>query len=430
MPKAIYTVEIDGTRYDLEGDHPPTEAEARAAIGKPAATPTQASASPSTPVTASSVGPGAMVGSTIGGILGGPAGAALGGAAGTGYETLIRHASEIPGALVDVAKGVIYHPRETIGGFAQGEQEGANAATTSAAVNAGLEAGGAAAVKGLASGAKAVYRGYLKPSLAGNSIAEANQIVDTALKEGIPISRGGVATANALITQLKGEVDTALAASKNTVDLHAIAEKVRDFARTNYFKPGRSPEDFEAAMRVADNIDKHPALGLPPGAQPTRVEVNPTIATDIKRGMQDAVNKGYGTEVGPRLEALKQGAYQTRVAVEQAAPAVAAKNARESDLIDAAAAIRRAVEREANQNQLVGVKTGVAALTGGEEYRRTGNLASSIAAAAALRAGLHPAIASRAAIIATRLAERFPAQAPPVLARIALAALNSSDSSQ
>ena len=38
MPQQVYTVEIDGTRYDLEGDRPPTEAEARAAIG---ATPRQ-----------------------------------------------------------------------------------------------------------------------------------------------------------------------------------------------------------------------------------------------------------------------------------------------------------------------------------------------------------------------------------------------------
>jgi hypothetical protein len=35
MPQHIYTVEIDGKQYDLEGDHPPTEAEARAAIGSP-----------------------------------------------------------------------------------------------------------------------------------------------------------------------------------------------------------------------------------------------------------------------------------------------------------------------------------------------------------------------------------------------------------
>lgn len=33
MPQKIYTVEIDGTQYDIEGDRPPTEAEARQAIG-------------------------------------------------------------------------------------------------------------------------------------------------------------------------------------------------------------------------------------------------------------------------------------------------------------------------------------------------------------------------------------------------------------
>ena len=41
MPQQIYTVEIDGKQYDIEGDRPPTEAEARSAIGafKPETTP-------------------------------------------------------------------------------------------------------------------------------------------------------------------------------------------------------------------------------------------------------------------------------------------------------------------------------------------------------------------------------------------------------
>jgi len=37
MPTHIYTVEIDGQQYDLEGDHEPSEAEARAAVGATAA---------------------------------------------------------------------------------------------------------------------------------------------------------------------------------------------------------------------------------------------------------------------------------------------------------------------------------------------------------------------------------------------------------
>lgn len=43
MPIKVYTVEIDGHQYDLEGDHEPSEAEARAAVGgqapKPATAP-------------------------------------------------------------------------------------------------------------------------------------------------------------------------------------------------------------------------------------------------------------------------------------------------------------------------------------------------------------------------------------------------------
>ena len=37
----IYTVEIDGRQYDLQGDHPPSEAEARSAIGSTSPAPAQ-----------------------------------------------------------------------------------------------------------------------------------------------------------------------------------------------------------------------------------------------------------------------------------------------------------------------------------------------------------------------------------------------------
>src|SRR4030095_14229237 len=51
MPQRIYTVEIDGTLYDLEGDRAPTEAEARAAIGQQRTTSTVSPVSSDEPET-------------------------------------------------------------------------------------------------------------------------------------------------------------------------------------------------------------------------------------------------------------------------------------------------------------------------------------------------------------------------------------------
>lgn len=42
----VYTVELDGKQYDLEGDHPPSEAEARSAIGTSAPAPQKATPAP------------------------------------------------------------------------------------------------------------------------------------------------------------------------------------------------------------------------------------------------------------------------------------------------------------------------------------------------------------------------------------------------
>jgi hypothetical protein len=111
MPQNIYTVEIDGKQYVLEGDHPPTEAEARAAIGS-------APAEKSGPDWDYAPTLGGMVGGIGGLLLGGPmgavAGATAGGAIGGAAKTYMQSPdSETRGA--DTA----------IGGAVEGIKQGA-----------------------------------------------------------------------------------------------------------------------------------------------------------------------------------------------------------------------------------------------------------------------------------------------------------------
>lgn len=377
-----------------------------------------------------------MVGGMIGGFAGGAPGAALGGAAGQGFKQAIQSAGEIPGAVADVARNMITQPGATLRGFTEGATQGAKGAAVEGGIQGAMEAAGGMAMRGLSNAGRAVYRGYLKPSLAGHSINDAQRIVDTALREGLPISQFGKEKAETLIGQLKGQVDNLLSARQpasqqahGDIDLHDIANKVRQFARDKYYKPGRQVADYEAALRVADNIDAHPSLNLPPGSAPGPQPRDLTAANVVKRDLQQSAgDRAFGLERSAGTEAEKHGAYQLRQAIEQRVPEVGRLNARESQLIDAAKAIHRAIEREANQNMLVGVKSLVSGgVAGGTTYGATGDPWMAAGSALAMRAALAPEVATRVAIAASRLGRATPQMAPAAAARVALAALAASE---
>lgn len=401
----------------------------------------KAQETPSTPSRlARSVGAGPAVGATVGAMAGGVPGAALGGAAGRGYQDLIEHAKEIPGAVVDVARNLFAYPKETAAGFAKGAASGAADAGLSAGANAAMEAGGQAAIGALGKAGEAVYRGYLKPSLAKVSVGKAQQIVKTAIAEALPITKEAVGAANRRIATINAAVNQILTKPgeslseaemknlrlKGDIDLHDVAERLRSWGQSVYGKPGRAPEDLEAVMKVADRLDAHPSMPVEAAGKPQPVSL--TQAQDVKQGIYQTLgDTAYGTERGASVAAQKMAAKTIKQELEERAPSIAGLNKRESQLIDTAKAIRQAVERESNQNALVGVKSVLAAGAGGEEYRRTGNPAAAIATAMGARFLMTPAVASRAAIVASRLSQRVPGIAPATAARVALAVLSESE---
>ena len=275
-------------------------------------------------------------------------------------------------------------------------------------IQGAAEGVGGAVMKGAQKGARAVYRGYLKPSLAEKNLGKADEVVETALREGLPISRGGSATAQRRIGDLKAEVDRLLANTPGAVDLKQIADRVRGFAKGKYYKPGGDPSDHQAALGVADRLDTHPSLGLPPGAKPSRVDVSLQHANEAKRSLQSGASSSYGVpNAGAKKAAEKTGGHELRTALEAKAPAIAPLNARESKLIDAARAIRRAVEREANQSKVYGVKTLASIGGGGAIGAGTGDPLLGLAAGAAGRRLLEPDVMSGLAIVTNKIAKEL-----------------------
>ena len=331
---------------------------------------------------------GTVAGFGVGGVPGAVGGAALGGAAG---ESLRQIIDRLRGAEAPET------PMEAFSGIA-----------TQGAIQGGAEAIGAGIAKGASAGAKAVYRGYLKPSLAASKVAKADQIVATALEEGIPISRRGTQKAQQIITELRGEVDNIYGQSPGTLDLHRVAERVRAFAKRRYFKPGVDTSDYQMALGVADKLDQHAALGLPPGARPTRVDVPLSAANEAKRGLYTSIKEaGFGTPQGAKKTTEKYAAHQLKTGLERGAPTSAPLNARESKLIDAARAIKHAVERDANQNPLYGVKTLVSAGAGIGSYQSGDSPLEAIGKGFAVRAALRPGTQTGAAILANRFAKQL-----------------------
>lgn len=366
-----------------------------------------------------------MIGGMVGGLAGGrvsPTGmtlAGLGGAVGQGVRE-----------VVDAVRDPI---RRTSGPMDTLSQVNAPLVrmARAGAEQAGLEGLGRGVTGAVTKGAQAVYRGYLKPSLSQSLLPKAQEIVKTAIEEALPISRAGKATGLRLISEINQQVSGLLKHSTEMVDLHAVAERVRKFAAQRYNKPGSNPSNFEAAMAVADRLDNHPALGLPAGAKPSRVDVPVGQANEVKRALgADAGDNAFGVKSNAQKSTEKFGYGSLRRAIEQKVPEIAPLNARESKLIDATKTIARAVEREANQNQVYGMKSLVAGGLGGSAYAAgQTDPAGAAGYALALRVGLHPAVASRVAITAARTA-RAQGVAAATAARLALFAVQSSEDGQ
>lgn len=434
MPQYKVTDPTTGKTVVLTGDSPPTAQELEEIFAKVNAPANESSLAKLTGLAkgdAKVTGPMSAIDSLLSYLpmIGGATGGVIGGAGGTAFGAGF---GGVPGAVGGAAFGgatgeaMRQNGRRILGGNRTVPDTAGGAAKdigTEAAMQAIYELGGEGISRGLSGGANAVYRGYLKPSLAKQSVGKADQIVKTALDEALPITKAGQGQASRVITELRQQVDQILASTPGTVDLHQIAEQVRAFAKAKYFKPGTPTADYEAALAVADTLDKHPALGLPPGAQPSRVSVDLPTANQTKRGLDTSIGEAnFGMERGATKTTQKFARREVRQGIEAQAPDVGPLNAREGRLIDAAKTIARAVGRESNKSPLIGVNTLASTAFGAEEYKRTGNPYMSAVYALGARGILTPAVMSRAAIVASRMG-RLPGAVPANIARIAVQAV-------
>jgi hypothetical protein len=211
MPKEI---EFDGVVHEFPDDF--TDEDIAAALG--GSTPAAPTQSLTQRVAGMLPTAGGMVGSlagTLGGgaltggwgaVAGRTAGAAAGGAAGQGYGQLLKHATEIPGALMDVGRNLLNPETRsaTMRGGMEGMTQGIKDAGLSGAIQGGAEAAGGTVGKGAAAFAPRLMQSVLKPTQAIRDSFP--QVAKDTVKAGVAIGQSGAQKVGRLMDRTSGKV--------------------------------------------------------------------------------------------------------------------------------------------------------------------------------------------------------------------------------
>lgn len=265
---------------------------------------------------------GGMVGSLTGG---GIPGAALGGAAGQGYGELLKHATELPGALADIGRNVISQPRATMQGFLTGAGQGAANAGISGAIQGGVEA----ATKYVANPvAKGLYGVAMRPLKGLRDKYGLGNLIEAGFENRVMPTKGGVVKAGKLVSASKDKQDGMAAAydAAGGQPLSVMASATRGLgpqiakadaaqaatgaggaASTKIAKqvasvlqqggPAKSATQMAAAKRAADEVaDPAYIAAAKSGGAPVEPGSKAAIAKGWSQGYRGTLNKALGQE--------------------------------------------------------------------------------------------------------------------------------------
>lgn len=292
------------------------------------------------------------VGGVIGSLAGGTLGAGIGGAAGAGYEQLLRHLTELPGALKDVARLALEEPIATAKGALSGIGEGLG----NVLEQGGLQAGADLVGRGLGAVAGHLAPGFmqsaLKPGLRSTLAAFKSgtvpPVVRTLLDEGVNVTPGGIERLNNIIASSNDTIKAALDNLPASAEIRplAVAGRLSDTARR--FAQQVNPEaDLSAVSEAGQEFLNHPRF--------TKATITPTQAQALKTGTYAQLkNKAYGELKGASIEAQKTLARGLKEEIASEASKygidISAVNAREGAAITAREAVAKRVAMAGNRD--------------------------------------------------------------------------------
>jgi hypothetical protein len=283
------------------------------------------------------------IGGAIGSAVGGAPGAAIGGAAGQGYKTLLNNASQIPGAVRDVAGNLIAHPMATLQGAEQGLNQGALQAGTEGAMQGAMTGAGNLVSAGLAKAAPVLMQSAVKPSLAllKEYRITPEGLSKVLLREGANVTPGGLSKLQRLVSATNDEIRDAVANAPGTIAKNAVAARVLPTAQrvANQVNP---TADLRA---VGDTVTEF--LNNPVSSSTT---LTVPEAQAMKVGTYRAIGSGYGEMSGAQVEAQKALARGLKEDIAAEVPQITALNARDSELMAAQDAVGRRIALSGNRD--------------------------------------------------------------------------------
>jgi hypothetical protein len=236
-------------------------------------------------------------------------------------------------------------------------------------------------------GPQRLYQSALKPPPGSNSTAEVRAMVETGLRENIPVSEKGMTKLWSLVDDLNTKVQDAVDAAGRrgvTVDPEAVAQRVEQLrptleAQVNPEKSMRLLDKSKAEFlrqheirapytQIAPNYYGQGYVPAGTGSTSIPVPIPAAEAQAIKQGTYRQLKKDYGKMKNATIEAQKALARGIREELGAAIPEIEALNAREGKLLGLSEELERAVRRGAN-HQMFGIgtplaMTGMASATG------------------------------------------------------------------
>lgn len=330
------------------------------------------------------------VGGMVGGAVGGVPGAAIGGAAGEGYRDILQNVTELPGAVRDVARGVMENPAETLRGFGRGAVGGG----ADAAMEAGGQAAGQVMGAGLAKGAGAMSKWLMNRAtsrVSAKLMQDFPGLNETLIDNALTVSKGGYTRAHTLLMEAKGKANAALKLADETErgipisftpDIAeslktALLEKAIKSGKTKALTPG---EPLSTATARLDEATRSLFQRVDDAAQSGGTGyITPSQADLLKTQLQKESKALYANRAAPNgpkavgMDATERAEFASRLndMIGDVAPGYRAANAEARPLIGATRGIQQAIRPSGNLYQAM-VRPAVGAALGGAAGSREG----------------------------------------------------------
>lgn len=222
------------------------------------------------------------------------------------------------------------------------------AGTAGPAVGAGIKA-----AAGKMEIAKRLYQSAAKPTW-GMVKKEGTEMIETGLKEGVPVSSEGLRMVEGRIDDLRKEISNGIqlrAMQGKTVDTSKVLSTLDDLEE--FYKNTAAPEDaLQTLKSIRDEFTAYHGTQIPVDK-----------AQQIKINTYALLKKSYGEMKSAKIEGLKQVARGLKEEISSVFPEIANLNERQSKLLGLEDTLYRAVWRIEN-HQMMGIGSPLAATAG------------------------------------------------------------------